>query len=70
MGPDEMHPRVLREPADEVAKPLSITFERSWRSGEIPTHCRRGNITPFLKRGKRKTQGTTGQSVSPLCLAR
>ena len=61
MGPDDIHRTVLKEMADVVAKPPSIIFENSWLSGEVPSDWKRETFLPFLRKGERKTQGTTGQ---------
>jgi len=54
MGPNGMHPRVLRELADVIAEPLSIIFESSWTTGEVPEDWRKANVTPIVKKGKKE----------------
>lgn len=68
VGPDEIHPGVLRQLVKELTKPLSIICEKSSQSGQVPTEWKRGNITHIFKsRKNRKTEGTTGQLILPVC---
>ncbi|GAB0175927.1 mitochondrial enolase superfamily member 1 [Grus japonensis] len=57
MGPDGMHPQVLRALADVLAMPLSIIFERSWRTGEVPEDWRKASVTLVFKKGKKEDLG-------------
>ncbi|CAM5095586.1 unnamed protein product [Natator depressus] len=57
MGPDELHPRVLKELADVIAEPLAIIFENSWRMGEVPDDWKKAKVVPIFKKGKKEDPG-------------
>ena len=48
-GPDKIHGKVLKECAVALAYPLSILFNTSFRSSEIPTEWKTANIVPIHK---------------------
>jgi len=48
---------VLRELPHVIAKPPSIVFERSWRTGEVPKDWSKANVTPVFKKGKEEDPG-------------
>ncbi|NXM92890.1 LORF2 protein, partial [Sylvia borin] len=54
MGPDGIHPRVMRELADELAKPLSIIYQQSWLTGEVPEDWKLANVIPVNKKGRKE----------------
>ncbi|KFQ20299.1 RNA-directed DNA polymerase from mobile element jockey, partial [Mesitornis unicolor] len=54
IGPDGMHPQVLRKLAEVIARPLSIIFGKLWATGEVPEDWRKANVTPVFKKGKKE----------------
>ncbi|KFQ12409.1 hypothetical protein N330_12757, partial [Leptosomus discolor] len=57
MGPDGLHPRVLKELAGVLTKPLSIIYQISWLNGEVPVDWRIANVTPIYKKGRKEDLG-------------
>jgi len=56
-GQGGIHPRVLRQLAEELAKPLSIIHQQSWLTGEVPDGWRIAHVTPIYKKGRKEDPG-------------
>ena len=54
---DRIHPRIWKELAGEVTKPLSIICHQSWPTGEVPGDCRLTSVTPICKKGWKEHPG-------------
>ncbi|KAJ7413145.1 hypothetical protein BTVI_44071 [Pitangus sulphuratus] len=59
MGPAGIHPRVMRELAQELAKPLSIIYQQSWLTGEVPDDWKLVNVMPIHKKGWKEDLGNS-----------
>ncbi|KAK4806706.1 hypothetical protein QYF61_027707 [Mycteria americana] len=57
MGVGGIHPRVLRELAEVLTKPLSILYQQSWLTREVPVDWRLTNVTPIYKKGQKEDLG-------------
>ncbi|GAB0192666.1 mitochondrial enolase superfamily member 1 [Grus japonensis] len=57
LGKLNTHKSMGMKLTDVNAKPLSIIFERSRRTGEVPEDWRKASITPVFKKGKKEDPG-------------
>ena len=67
MAPDGMDTQALRQLANAFAKPLSIRFERSQQSVQVPEESKEANVTPTFKKGKKEDLGNY-RHVSPISM--
>ena len=58
MGPDGIHPRVLRELVEVLTKPLPIIYQQSWLTGEVPVDCRLAKVNTIYKKGWKEDPGS------------
>ena len=52
-GPDNIHARILKELADDIASPIATFFKLTIERGKIPRDWKRGNISPIFKKGSK-----------------
>ena len=52
-GPDEVHPRLLLELADQITLPIALLFNSSLQQGILPDDWRRAFVSPIFKKGSR-----------------
>jgi len=66
-GPDNIHPRILYETRFELAHPLKILYETSYKLGCLPLDWRTGNIVAIFKNGN-KCDPSNYRPVSLTCV--
>ena len=56
-GPEQVHPRVLRELARELTFPLTELFNRTIEEGSLPKQWKEAEVRLILKKGSHKVPG-------------
>jgi hypothetical protein len=67
-GPDQISPRILKEIANELAKPLAEVFQHSISSGTVPKQWREATVAPIFKKGdKHNAANYRPVSLTSIC---
>jgi len=63
-GPDNIHPRILKECANELAGPLATLFRSTMEQSQLPREWKDAHVTPVYKNGTR----TSANNYRPISL--
>ncbi len=66
-GPDGISPWVLKEGARELCLPLSIVYNKSLATGELPDIWKAAKVVPIYKKGDRQ-EALNYRPVSLTCI--
>jgi len=67
-GPDNIHPRLIKECKDSISKHLTHIFRKSLDEGILPTQWKQANVTAIFKAGKKTSvENYRPISVTPIC---
>ncbi len=50
-GPDDIHPRILKELSNEIAYPIFLIFQSSFSCSHVPEVWKLANVSPIHKKG-------------------
>ena len=53
-GPDGIHPRMLKELAEQLSTPMATIFQHSLNESQVPASWRTANVVPLFKKGSKK----------------
>ena len=57
VGPNGVHPRLLKELSNHLCKPLARLFNNSLAVGELPKEWKQGRVSAIFKKGNRENAG-------------
>ena len=64
-GPDELHPRLLKELAKSLTKPLCIIFKQPLRLKMIPKEWKKATISAIFNKGNAKRGASPRLKIRP-----
>ena len=66
-GPDNIPPLLLADTVQQLAKPISIIFQKSLEEGTVPDDWKKAIVTPIFKKGSKQSPNNY-RPVSLTCI--